>query len=439
MKHETNKARKEAWWKEQKARRSAPKSAEAPEEAPKAAECTEDQCPLYKKCGGCQMQNLSYERQLQWKQALEVKLLGRFGRVGEIIGMDDPYHYRNKVQAAFGMTRGGKIISGVYQSGTHRIVSVDDCMIEDRAADKIIVTIRGMLRSFKLLPYNEDTGVGFLRHVLVRRGFATNEIMVVLVTGKAAFPAKKDFVAALLAKHPEITTIVQNVNDAKTSMVLGEREEVLYGPGKIEDVLCGCRFRISARSFYQINPVQTEVLYGKAVEYAGLTGKETVIDAYCGIGTIGLIAAKHAKSVIGVEVNTDAVKDAKVNAKANGLDNAQFFAGDAGEFMEDMARNGEHADVVFMDPPRAGSDRKFLSSVLTLAPDRIVYVSCNPETLARDLMFLVKNGYKVRKIQPVDMFPHTHHVETVVLLSKAKTNDDGRTSVHTKDLQTKTN
>ncbi|MBQ9082487.1 MAG: 23S rRNA (uracil(1939)-C(5))-methyltransferase RlmD [Clostridia bacterium] len=418
MKQETNKTRKEAWWNEHNNRRNARKPAEPHDESPKPAECTEDQCPLYKKCGGCQMQNLSYERQLQWKQALEVKLLGRFGHVGEIIGMDDPYHYRNKVQAAFGMTRGGKIISGVYQSGTHRIVSVDDCMIEDRAADKIIVTIRSMLRSFKLLPYNEDTGAGFLRHVLVRRGFATNEIMVVLVTGKAAFPAKKDFVTALLAKHPEITTIVQNINDAKTSMVLGEREEVLYGPGKIEDILCGCRFRISARSFYQINPVQTEVLYGKAVEYAGLTGKETVIDAYCGIGTIGLIAAKHAKSVIGVEVNTDAVKDAKVNAKANGLENAQFFAGDAGEFMEDMARNGEHADVVFMDPPRAGSDRKFLSSVLTLAPDRIVYVSCNPETLARDLMFLSKNGYKVRKIQPVDMFPHTHHVETVVLLSR---------------------
>ncbi len=438
MKHETNKSRKEAWWNEHKERRK-DKPADRVDETPKAAESCEDQCPLYKKCGGCQMQNLSYERQLQWKQALEVKLLGRFGRVGNIIGMDDPYHYRNKVQAAFGMTRGGKIISGVYQSGTHRIVSVDDCMIEDRAADKIIVTIRSLLKEFKLLPYNEDTGVGFLRHVLVRRGFATNEIMVVLVTGKAAFPAKKNFVAALLQKHPEITTIVQNVNDAKTSLVLGEREEVLYGPGKIEDVLCGCRFRISARSFYQINPVQTEVLYGKAVEYAGLTGKETVIDAYCGIGTIGLIAAKHAKSVIGVEVNTDAVKDAKVNAKANNLDNAQFFAGDAGEFMEEMARNGEHADVVFMDPPRAGSDRKFLSSVLTLAPDRIVYVSCNPETLARDLMFLVKNGYKVRKIQPVDMFPHTHHVETVVLLSKAKTNDDGRASVQTKNVRTKAN
>ncbi len=439
MKHETNKVRKEAWWNEHKDRRKDHKSVDHLDEAPKIAEGCEDQCPLYKKCGGCQMQNLSYARQLQWKQALEVKLLGRFGRVGNIIGMDDPYHYRNKVQAAFGMTRGGKIISGVYQSGTHRIVSVDDCMIEDRAADKIIVTIRGLLKEFKLLPYNEDTGTGFLRHVLVRRGFATNEIMVVLVTGKAAFPAKKNFVAALLEKHPEITTVVQNINDAKTSMVLGEREEVLYGPGKIEDVLCGCRFRISARSFYQINPVQTEVLYGKAVEYAGLTGKETVIDAYCGIGTIGLISAKHAKSVIGVEVNTDAVKDAKVNAKANQLDNAQFFAGDAGEFMEEMARNGEHADVVFMDPPRAGSDRKFLSSVLTLAPDRIVYVSCNPETLARDLMFLVKNGYKVRKIQPVDMFPHTHHVETVVLLSKTKANDDSRTSVQTKDLRTKAN
>lgn len=425
-KYETNKSRKEAYWKEARNKWKNEKQVGQSDDtniqdAPESKEV--NQCPLYRKCGGCQMQNMPYERQLQWKQALEVKLLGRFGRVAPIIGMDNPYHYRNKVQAAFGTTRGGKIISGVYQSGTHRIVSVDDCMIEDENADRIIVTIRSMLKSFKLMPYNEDTGVGFLRHVLVRRGFATNQIMVVLVTARSAFPGKNNFVEALLARHPEITTIIQNINDAKTSLVLGEKEIVLYGPGKIEDVLCGCRFRISARSFYQINPVQTEVLYGKAVEFAGLTGNETVIDAYCGIGTIGLIAAKHAKSVIGVEVNTDAVRDAIVNAKANNLTNAQFFAGDAGEFMEEMAHNGERADVVFMDPPRAGSDRKFLSSVLTLAPDRIVYVSCNPETLARDLMFLAKNGYKVRKIQPVDMFPHTHHVETVVCLSRKKVND----------------
>lgn len=427
MKHMTSKMRKEAYWKEKKAQWKTEKNKLKIETDPGTIEsgsedlsAPENQCPLYRKCGGCQMQNMSYEQQLKWKQAQEIRLLSRFGRIEPIIGMKDPYHYRNKVQAAFGTTRGGKIISGVYQSGTHRIVLVDECMIEDSTADRIIVTIRSLLRSFKLQPYNEDTGAGFLRHVLVRRGFATNEVMVVLVTARPAFPAKTHFVKVLLEKHPEITTIVQNINTQSTSMVLGERETVLYGPGKIEDVLCGCRFRISARSFYQINPIQTEALYGKAMEFAGLTGKETVIDAYCGIGTIGLVAAKEAKTVIGVEVNTDAVKDAIINAKANAFSNAHFYAGDAGRFMEEMAQNGERADVVFMDPPRAGSDRRFLSSVVTLSPEKIVYVSCNPETLARDLAFLIHNGYQVKRIQPVDMFPHTHHIETVVLLNRSE-------------------
>ncbi len=379
-----------------------------------------DRCPLYRKCGGCQLQNMDYNKQLRWKQSLCQQLLGRFHSIEPIIGMENPYHYRNKVQAAFGVNRQGQAISGVYQSSTHRIVPVDHCMIEDETADAIIVTIRGLLKSFRIRPYDEYNEVGLLRHVLVKRGFSSGQVMVVLVTSGPVFPAKKRFVEALRKIHPEITTVVQNVNNKFTSLVLGEQEKVLYGPGYIEDTLCGCIFRISAKSFYQINPVQTEKLYGKAIELAGLTGSETVIDAYCGIGTIGLIASRYAKKVIGAEINGDAVRDAIANAKRNGIRNARFYHADAGQFLTEMARNNEKADVVMLDPPRAGSDEAFLSSIVSLEPIRVVYISCNPETQARDLAYLVKNGYTVRHIQPVDMFPHTNHVETVVVLSKKK-------------------
>lgn len=274
-----------------------------------------------------------------------------------------------------------------------------------------------MLKSFRIQPYDERSG-GTLRHVLVKRGFKTNQIMVVLVTSGPIFPAKNNFVKALRKEHPDITTIVHNINPYQTSLVLGERENVLYGTGKIEDELCGLTFRISPRSFYQINPVQTEVLYNTAMEYAGMTGSEKVIDAYCGIGTIGLVASKRAGEVIGVELNRDAVHDAIANAKRNGIKNVRFFCDDAGEFMLGMAQDGEKADIVFMDPPRAGSDECFLSSLVTLAPKKVVYISCNPETQQRDLRFLTKRGYKVEKIQPVDMFPHTNHVETVVLITR---------------------
>ena len=387
----------------------------------------EKKCPLYKKCGGCQLQNLSYAEQLGFKQRKTERLLGEFAHVEPIIGMDEPYHYRNKVQAAFATARNGKIISGVYQSGTHSIVCVDSCLTEDRKADEIIVSVRNMLRSFKIQPYDERSGSGTLRHVLVKRGFKTNQIMVVLVTAGPIFPAKNNFVKALRKEHSDITTIVHNINPYQTSLVLGERENVLYGTGKIEDELCGLTFRISPRSFYQINPVQTEVLYNTAMEYADMSGREKVIDAYCGIGTIGLVASKRAGEVIGVELNRDAVHDAISNAKRNGIKNVRFFCDDAGEFMLGMAQDGEKADIVFMDPPRAGSDECFLSSLVTLAPKKIVYISCNPETQQRDLRFLTKRGYKVEKIQPVDMFPHTNHVETVVLLSHKK--PDGHINV----------
>ena len=376
-------------------------------------------CTLYKKCGGCQLQNMTYEEQLSFKQAKCIKTLGKFGFVSEIIGMKEPFHYRNKVQAAFGQTRGGKIISGVYQSSSHNIVLVDKCMTEDETADEIIVDIRKMLPIFKLYPYNEDTGKGFLRHVLVKRGFATGQVMVVLVTGSNLFPKKNEFLKKLLKKHSEITTVVQNINNSKTSLVLGEKEIVLFGDGYIEDILCGKRFRISPKSFYQINPTQTEVLYKTAIDFADLKGKETVLDAYCGIGTIGIALSDKAKQVVGVELNKDAVRDAKVNARLNEVKNINFICADAGKFMLEAAKEHSKVDVVFMDPPRAGSDLNFLRSVVTLSPKKVVYISCNIETQARDLLFLCKNGYKVKKIQPVDMFPHTGHIECVVSLSKA--------------------
>lgn len=390
-----------------------------PSEPKKSAKHT-DACPLFRKCGGCQLQNMDYPRQLQWKQAKVERLLGKFHAVEPILGMENPYHYRNKVQAAFALDLHRKIVSGVYQASTHHVVPVESCMTEDQTADRIMATIRRLMPDFRIEPFDERTGGGLLRHVLVKRGFSTGEVMVVLVTVSPVLPAKNNFVKALRKEHPEITTVILNINTHRTSMVLGETEKVLYGPGYIEDTLCGCVFRISAKSFYQINPVQTEALYGKALEYAALTGTETVVDAYCGIGTIGLTASSRAKQVIGVELNRDAVRDAISNARRNQIHNARFYAADAGEFMTGMAAVGETADVVLMDPPRAGSDEAFLSSVVKLAPKKIIYISCNPETQERDLLFLTANGYRAEKIQPVDMFPHTNHVETVVLMSRVK-------------------
>lgn len=379
-------------------------------------------CKHYKKCGGCQL-NMPYDGQLEYKQRLEQKLLGRFASIEPIIGMYYPYHYRNKVQAAFGYDRrGGKIISGVYQSNSHRIVSVDSCLIEDKKSDAIIVTIRRLMKDFKIMPYDEDAGTGILRHVLVKRGFKTNQIMVVLVTSTPIFPAKNNFVKALLKEHPEITTIIHNINPYETNLVLGDRENILFGKGYIEDELMGCTFRISAKSFYQINPTQTEKLYKTAIEYAGFTGKESALDAYCGTGTIGIIATRNgAKNVVGVELEKSAVRDAISNAKRNKIDNIYFYNADATDFIIELAKSGEQLDVVLMDPPRAGSTEEFLDAVAMLAPKRVVYISCNPETLARDLLYFTSTSpYSVEKIQPVDMFPHTAHIETVVLMSRTR-------------------
>ena len=399
----------------------APKTAVKPEVGARgrAAARNKSKCPVFKECGGCQYLDMPYEEQLQKKQKEMQKLLGKFGKPDPIIGMEHPYHYRNKVHAVFGH-RKGEPVSGVYQAGTHQVVPVESCMIEDQKADEIIGTIRSMLKSFKIRTYDEDSGYGLMRHVLIKRGFATNEIMVVLVTASPIFPSRNNFVKALRDKHPEITTIIQNINGRGTSMVLGDREQVLYGKGFITDVLCGHTFRISSRSFYQINPVQTERLYEKALEYAGLTGKETVVDAYCGTGTIGILAAAKAKHVIGVELNQDAVKDAVANAKINEVKNIRFFCKDAGVFLKEMAAAGEQVDVVLMDPPRSGSTKEFMDSVFVMQPRKVVYVSCGPESLARDLEYFVRHGYGVRGIGLVDLFPQTAHTEIIVEICRLK-------------------
>ena len=377
-----------------------------------------------KNCGGCPLLGLDYAEQLKQKEATVKKLLGKYGPVNAIRGMENPYHYRNKVISTFTTGWGGKLTSGIYAANSHKVLPVERCLLQDEVLDKTMEAVRAAAVACRYQPYDEDKGTGLVRHCLLRRGVATGQVMVVLVTAQAVLPGAKNFVRALLAEAEKrgvtVTTVVQNVNPRKTSVVLGDAEKVLYGKGFILDTLCGKTYALSPRSFYQINHSQTEVLYGLAVEAAHLTGKEVVLDAYCGIGTIGLTAADHAKQVVGVELNRDAVQDAIGNAKHNGVKNARFFAADATRWISEAAAAGERADVIFMDPPREGSTPQFLDSVARMAPKRVVYVSCNPETLARDLALLTKKGYRVESSTPVDMFPQTEHVETVVLLSHKK-------------------
>lgn len=364
----------------------------------------------------CDYIDIPYDKQLTKKQAFVESLLNKYAKVDKIVPMDNPYRYRNKVVATFGYKK-GKIIAGTYERGTHNIIESKDYLIEDELACKIIATIKDLLKSFKIKTYNEDTGFGFLRHVLIRIAKKTGQLMVVLVTADPVFIGKNNFIKALRSIHPEISTIVQNINNANTSMILGDREIVLYGKGYIEDILCGLRFRISPKSFYQVNPTQTEKLYQKALELADLDEKMSILDAYCGIGTIGLIAAKDVKRVSCVELNSDAVKDGISNAKLNGIKNVDFYNADATEFINTMAAQKAKLDVLLMDPPRSGSTKDFIESVISLAPKRVVYISCNPETLARDLeSFMPK--YKALKIIPFDCFAMTSHVECVCLLSK---------------------
>lgn len=377
-----------------------------------------------KNCGGCPLLGLDYAEQLKQKEEKVRALVGKYGPVHPIRGMEQPYYYRNKVISTFATGWGGKLTSGIYAANSHKVLPVESCLLQDEVLDKTMQAVRAAANACRYQPYDEDKGTGLVRHCLLRRGVATGQVMVVLVTAQPVLPGAKNFVKALLAEAAQrgvtVTTVVQNVNSRKTSVVLGEAEKVLYGKGFILDTLCGKTYAISPRSFYQINHAQTEVLYGLAVEAAKLTGKEVVLDAYCGIGTIGLTAADHAKQVVGVELNRDAVQDAIGNARHNGVKNARFFAADATRWIGEAAAAGEKADVIFMDPPREGSTPEFLASVARMAPKRVVYVSCNPVTLARDLATLTKLGYKAEGFTPVDMFPHTEHVETVVLLSHKK-------------------
>ncbi|MBQ5430475.1 MAG: 23S rRNA (uracil(1939)-C(5))-methyltransferase RlmD [Lachnospiraceae bacterium] len=375
-------------------------------------------CPHHKKCGGCNHIEEDYQKTLMKKTAYCRELLVGFGKVHPILGMNYPYYYRHKVSSVIAFDRKKhKTVCGNYQEKSHRVVAIDTCLIEERGAQEIIRDVVSLMPSLKIRSYDEDTGNGLLRHILVRKGYATGEYMLILVAASPVFPAKKRLVSQIRKLHPEISTIVLNINQRTDSMVLGERNETLYGPGYLKDKVLGKTFRISPSAFYQVNPLQMKKLYQYALDAAKLTGKETVIDAYCGTGTIGLCAADQAKRVIGVELNRDAVSDAIKNTRDNAVDNARFIAGDAGDYMVSMLREGKAPKdcVVIMDPPRAGSTPKFLKSLLDFKPKRIVYVSCNPETLARDLKTLTKL-YRVAAIRPVDMFPFTDGVECVTEL-----------------------
>ncbi len=403
----------------------------------------EPSCPVFDKCGGCQLLHMSETAQKSFKQGLCEDLLGGFGKVRPILTAENPKNYRNKVHAAFARKRVGggagvqgkgfdnrnktgkgtpvgksKIISGIFEEESHRVIETTDCLIQDKRAAEYLRTVRKLMQDTHTEPYNEDTGRGTIRYVFLRTGRKSGEVLMALVTGTPEFPAKAKFAAEIKKKHPEIVTLIHNINPQKNSMVLGKKETVLYGNGYIMDTLCGNTFRISANSFYQVNSEQTEVLYKTAVELAKITKEDTVIDAYCGIGTISLMAADYAGKVIGVEVNAQAVKDAKENAKRNNCTNVEFICQDAGEFMREQAKKGTAPQVVIMDPPRAGSDDAFLNSLVTMAPKRVVYISCNPETQARDLKKLTAKGYKVEVIQPLDMFPGTKHVEVVTYLTR---------------------
>ena len=377
-----------------------------------------DLCPVAKKCSGCQLANMTYARQLEWKQNDVEGLLGSYGTVSPIVPMDDPFHYRAKVQAVFRSAAGGKLVSGVYQSSRNGIVGINSCLLDDERADSIIVGIRRLMEKFRLAPYNEGTERGFLRHVLVRVGARSGEILVTLVGGTPVFPKKHDFVRALTEQFPEITTITFTVNRTPEMLMLGDKDEILFGKGYIIDEICGKRFRISPRSFYQVNPVQSQRLYEYAISAAELRPTDILLDAYSGTGTIGIIASDRVKQVQGIEYNASAVRDAVKNCRENGItQSVAFNRGDAGEYLRARAKDGAHFDAVIMDPARAGADRDFLHALCRIRPERLVYISCNPATLARDMRTLAKH-FDVKSIQPFDMFPHTRHVECVVSMSR---------------------
>lgn len=381
----------------------------------KSSERVEPFCPLYKNCGGCQLQHLSYPAQLKWKRQQVVDAIERIGKIDsaeifDTLGMENPLRYRNKMQFPVGKN----LQIGCYARGSHKIIDAQSCMIQNAGNDKILSAVRNVAKKFNLQPYNEDTHKGFLRHVMGRVG-CNGELMIVLVTAAKNFPNEKNFVRALLKEIPNVTSIQQNVQTFHNNVILGRDTKILYGKPTIHDKIGRLSFNISARSFFQVNTAQAEVLYKTALDFAELHGHETIIDAYCGTGTISLFMAKKTRKVIGIEVVSSAIADAKKNARENNIRNAEFIVGDVVKVLPKIL---EPADVVIVDPPRAGCDKKVLETFAAMKPDKIIYVSCNPATLARDLKILYELGYLTKKIQPVDMFPFTSHVESVAQLIK---------------------
>lgn len=375
-------------------------------------------CNAAKKCNSCHLNNLNYEDQLKYKQNKCKRYLGSLCHIDPIVKMDNPFFYRNKAQAVFKAGKDKKIYSGIYKSTTNSPVLTKSCILQTKRTNDVIQTLCCLFKSFKISIYNPYTGKGWLKSVVIREGFNTGEMMVVINGADPIFPAKKTFVSALLSKHKYITTIVTTVNHEKTKLVTGNTHSILYGDGYIKDTLCDKTFLVSPNSFYQINPIQTEKLYKTAIKYAQLDKSKVVLDAYCGVGTIGICASNSAKYVYAVESNKTAVKDAKKNARLNHIDNIEFFADDAKNFIHSLISEKINIDVAFIDPPRAGCSSDFLKSLVKLKVPTIVYISCNVETQSRDVRLLIKNGYKILKCQPFDMFPHTNHVESVVLMTR---------------------
>lgn len=382
----------------------------------------EPHCTIYKECGGCQLQHLSYQGQLEQKQkAVENNLL-RIGKIDHVtvnptLGMEVPWNYRNKSQVPFAEREGG-LVAGFYQKGTHQVIPMDRCVIQQENSDEVIQAVRKIAEKLGISAYDERTHRGVLRHVIVRVGVNTGELMVIIVTNGENFQQKDRLIPQLIERIPHLTSLVQNVNKEKTNVILGYKSITLWGRDVIYDTIGDVRFAISPRSFYQVNPEQTKVLYEKALEYAELTGKETVIDAYCGIGTISLFLAKKAKQVYGVEIIPEAIKDAKKNAELNGITNVEFTVGEAENIIPAWHKQGIQSDVVVVDPPRKGLTETLIESIVAMKPEKVVYVSCNPSTLARDLRIFEDGGYKTTKVQPVDMFPQTMHVECVALIER---------------------
>lgn len=383
---------------------------------------TEPVCPIYKKCGGCQLQHMNYEEQLRFKKNRVKDCVERIGKIQHVVihdtlGMEKPFRYRNKVQLPVGGENGSPII-GFYAARSHNIIDLQQCGIQHQVGDSIVDIARVWMKKYNIVGYDEESGTGSIRHIMVRKGFKSGEVMVVIVTNTKDFPYKQQLIEEIIYNIPDVKSIIQNINSKKTNVVLGQENITLWGADTITDYIGEFKFYISPLSFFQVNPVQTEVLYNKALEYAGLNGNEVVFDAYCGTGTISLFLSKKAKKVYGVEIIPEAIENAKKNAELNGISNAEFFVGKAEEVIPDLIAKGVKADVVVVDPPRKGCESSLLHAMGKMSPSKIVYVSCDPSTLARDLAILENLGYKTMEVQPVDMFPQTAHCEVVCLLTK---------------------